>query len=85
MADTHGTTSQPPHASYSLTVQVQLEGITAPLAISAGSVNELRKAVRLLQANGLLAVSQSTTSTAGEPPICPTHHKPMKPSKKPGA
>lgn len=74
---------QPPAAHYSLTVHVQLEGITAPLGISAESVNELRKAVRLLQANDMLV--SPPASTNGEPPLCPVHDKPMKASKKPGA
>ncbi len=75
--------AQPPAAHYSLTVHVQLEGITAPLAISADSVNELRKAVRLLKENGF--IPEQPASTNGEPPVCPVHHKAMKPSKKPGA
>ncbi len=63
---------QPPEATYSLTVDAIIDGLTAPLAISASSVSELRKAVRLLQQHGLLV------------PQCPTHHKPMKPSQYSG-
>ena len=58
-----------PEATYSMTVQVQIDGMSAPLAITAGSINEIRKAVRLLQANKLLV------------PQCPAHQRPMRPSK----
>ncbi len=64
------STIEPPQASYSLTLDVQIEGLTAPLQVSASSMNELRKAVRLLQANNFLV------------PPCPAHlGRPMKPSK----
>ncbi len=36
--------------SYTLTVTVKLEGITAPLQIHAETVNDLRKQVQQLQA-----------------------------------
>ena len=49
----------PPQATYSLTVQVQLEGVIAPMAITASSVNEVKKALRLLAANGLLTAQSS--------------------------
>lgn len=74
----------PPEAAYQLTVQATIEGITAPLAISAGSINELRKAVRLLQANDLLASSQSAPASSSVAQRCPTHTRDLKPSKKPG-
>ncbi len=86
------TQPAPPHADYSLTVQVQLEGITALLQIYASSMNEIRKALRALQAGSLLVHPEDTrqpveSSTADDdtPPICPVHNRPMKASRKPGA
>ncbi len=58
-------TPQPPKASYSFTVQVHLEGVTAPLEIRAESVNEIKRAIRLLAANGLLA-GQEDSPAQGE-------------------
>ena len=60
------TTIEPPKATYTITVDATLEGLALPLQVHAESVNDLRKAVRLLQANGLLV------------PQCPVHHRPMK-------
>jgi hypothetical protein len=79
------STPQPLNAHYELTVQVQIEGLSAPLAISANSVNELRRAIRLLRENDMLAEQQPIPSTSNEPPICTVHNRAMKPSKKPGA
>jgi hypothetical protein len=58
------STIERPAATYSLTVQVQIEGITAPLAITADSVNEIKKAVRLLHANGLPRSLHTPTSVS---------------------
>ncbi len=58
-------TPQPPRATYSFRVHVHLEGITAPLEIRAESVNEIKRALRLLAANGLLA-GQEDSSAQGE-------------------
>jgi len=63
-------TIEPPKAHYSVTLDATIEGLTLPLQVHADSVNEIRKAVRLLQANGLLV------------PQCPAHPgRAMKPSK----
>ncbi len=58
--------SERPAATYSLTLDATIEGLTVPLQVHAESVNDLRKAVRLLHANGLLV------------PQCPKHHRAMK-------
>ena len=71
-------TATPPHATYSMTVSVTLEGITAPMAISASSVNEVRRTVRLLQANGLIAEQPATTGTSDAAPLCPDHGSAMR-------
>ncbi len=65
-------TIEPPKATYSITLDAQLEGLTVPLQVQAESMNDLRKAIRLLQANNFLV------------PQCPTHHRPMKPSQHGG-
>jgi len=57
---------EPPKATYSITLDATLEGLAVSLQVSAESMNELRRAVRLLQANNFLV------------PQCPTHHRPMK-------
>ncbi len=59
-------TIEPPKVHYSVTLDPTIEGLTVPLQVHAESVNDLRKAVRLLQANGLLV------------PQCPKHHRAMK-------
>jgi hypothetical protein len=78
----------PPQATYTFTVQATIEGVTAPLAIQAASINELRKAVRLLEANQLLApqpVAPIVWNTTPEGlPICPKHGAPMKRREKQG-
>ncbi len=78
----------PPQAVYALTVQATIEGVTAPLAISSGSINELRKAVRLLQANNFLAPQPTQpihwSYTPEGLPICPKHGAPMRKREKQG-
>ena len=75
-------TNEPPNARYTLTVQVTLDGITAPLSITADSVNEVKKALRLLDTAGMLATTPPAHTD--EPPRCPVHHRPMKPSQHGG-
>jgi hypothetical protein len=65
---------------FTFTVQAAVDGVTAPLQIHAESMNEVRHAVRLLKENDMLVENGN-----GNAPKCPIHHKPMKPSKKPGA
>ncbi len=63
-------TVEPPKASYTLILDCTIEGIVAPLQVHAETVNDLRRAVRLLQANNFLV------------PQCPAHPgRAMKPSK----
>ncbi len=69
--------------SYTLTVNVQLEGITAPLQIHGNTVNELRELVRQLQQYDMIAAQQPQAETHG-PPTCPIHHRELKASQKPG-
>jgi hypothetical protein len=45
--------------TYTLTVPVNIDGVTAPLQIHAESMNEVRRAVRLLKENGLLDFHQN--------------------------
>lgn len=54
-------TIEPPKAHYSVTLDAQIEGLTLPLQVHAESVNELRKAVRLLRANDMLARQPPST------------------------
>ncbi len=77
-------TSEPPNVTYRFVVTATIDGHSAPLSIEGMSINEIRRAVRLLDTNGLLASTQPAAST-DEAPRCPVHNKPMKPSKKPGA
>ncbi len=58
--------SERPAATYSITLDCTLEGLAVPLQVHAETVNDLRKAVRLLQANNLVV------------PQCPRHHRAMK-------
>ena len=60
------STIEPPKVHYSVTIDAQIEGLTLPLQVHAESVNDLRKSIRLLQANGMLV------------PQCPVHHRAMK-------
>lgn len=67
-------------------VPVEIAGVKGPLTITAHSVNEIKRYIALLKQNGLLVEQPQTSSTSADtPPQCPIHHKPMKPSKKPGA
>jgi hypothetical protein len=66
--------------TYTLTVPVNIDGVTAPLQIHAESMNEVRHAVRLLKENDMLVANGN-----GDAPVCHVHHKPMKPSKKPNS
>ncbi len=63
------TTSTPVEARYSTQVEAIIDGVSLPLNIEAGSVNELRRAIRNLTAAGMI------------PPRCPVHNRPMKPSR----
>ena len=81
MATTPNTT--PPDVTYRFVINATIDGHTAPLSIEGASLNEIRRAVRLLASNGMLA-AKNQSQAATEPPQCPVHHKPMKPSKKPG-
>ncbi len=70
--------------SYTLTVTVKLEGITAPLQIHAETVNDLRKQVQQLQQHDLLATHPAETPAAARH-VC-EYHGPMKEStKRPGS
>src|SRR3712207_5562227 len=67
-------TIEPPKAHYSVTLDAQIEGLTLPLQVHAESVNELRKAVRLLRANDMLASSRrapATTSASARVGVAP--------------
>jgi hypothetical protein len=77
------STSEPPNVTYRFVVTATIDGHSAPLSIEGTSISEIRRAVRLLDANGLLDGTPAATSD--EPPRCPVHNRPMKPSKKPGA
>ncbi len=71
----------PQNVAYSFVVTVDLDGTRGPLTISAGTVNDLRKAVRNLAAAGLIVPAAASPSA---PARCPTHGRELKPSKKPG-
>ncbi len=77
------STTEVPAVTYRFVVTATIDGHSAPLSIEGTSINEIRRAVRLLDTNGML--SQQPAASTDEPPRCPVHNKPMKPSKKPGA
>ncbi len=77
------STSDPPNVTYRFVVTATIDGHSAPLSIESSSSNEIRRAVRLLDINGLL--SSTPAHSTDEAPRCPIHNRPMKPSKKPGA
>ena len=77
-------TTEPPNVTYRFVVNATIDGHSAPLSIEGSSINEIRRAVRLLDTNGMLSSTPAQPST-DKPPRCPVHHRPMKPSKKPGA
>ncbi len=79
------STTEVPSVTYRFTVQATIDGHSAPLSIEGTSINEIRRAVRLLDTNGMLAAQPTPISPTDEPPRCPVHNRPMKPSKKPGA
>ncbi len=66
-------------------VTATIAGVTGMLEIRAQRVAIIARTVNLLKQNGLLVESPAAQASSGEPPVCPTHQKPMKPSKKPGA
>ncbi len=72
-----------PNVSYSFVTHASIDGATGPLAITGASLNEVRKAVRLLQANNLLVATPPAASAASVD-RCPTHSRELKASKKPG-
>ncbi len=74
--------SSPPNVSYSLTVHALIDGVTAPLQISGTSISEIRRAVRLLVANDMIAPAAAAQPSA--PARCPTHGRELRPSQKPG-
>ena len=78
-------TNEPPNVTYRFVVNATIDGHSAPLSIEGSSINEIRRAVRLLDTNGMLASTPPAQPSTDEPPRCPVHHRPMKPSKKPGA
>jgi hypothetical protein len=79
--------AQPPQATYSFTVQANIDGVTAPLQIHGESMNELRHAVRLLKEHGLLVeppdvqLFEHRENGNGDAPKCHVHHRPMKQSQ----
>ena len=79
--------STPPDVTYRFVIHATIDGHTAPLSIEATSLNEIRRAVRLLDGNGMIAEQQPVfeNSKTDSPPVCNVHNLPMKPSKKPGA
>ncbi len=76
-------TNEPPNVTYRFVVTATIDGHTAPLSIEGTSINEIRRAVRILAEHQMLA--QPPAQSTDEPPRCSVHNKPMKPSKKPGA
>jgi hypothetical protein len=74
------TSPTPPQATYTITVPITLDNVTAPLQIHAVSMNELKRAVRLLKENGLL-VEMAPEPTNGDTPVCHVHKTKMKPSQ----
>ncbi len=76
-------TNEPPAVTYRFVINATIDGHTAPLSIEGTSINEIHRAVRLLDTNGML--STTPAQPTDEPPRCPVHNRPMKPSKKPGA
>jgi hypothetical protein len=77
------STSEAPNVTYRFVVTATIDGHTAPLCIEGTAINEIRRAVRLLDTNGML--STTPAHSTDEPPRCPVHNRPMKSSKKPGA
>ena len=75
-------TNEPPNVTYRFVVNATIDGHSAPLSIEGTSINEIRRAVRLLDTNGLLTVAPAQPTD--EPPRCPVHHRPMKPSQHGG-
>src|SRR3712207_6089556 len=54
-------TNEPPNVTYRFVITATIDGQTAPLSIEGTSINEIRRAVRLLDANGMLT-SQPASS-----------------------
>ncbi len=69
---------------YSFKVHVQAHGFAGDLIISSTTVNDLVKSIKLLGHAGIEPTTAASQS-AGSPPVCPVHQRPMKASKRPGS
>ena len=72
--------------AYSFTARVRIGDYEGELAITGQSLNDLRKAMRLLPEAGIAPV-QAATSWATTPeglPICPKHRVPMRKRERQG-
>ena len=64
-------TTEPPNVTYRFVVNATIDGHSAPLSIEGTSINEIRRAVRLLDGNGLLASTPPPAHPSDEPPTAP--------------
>jgi len=76
--------TQPPAASAKFKITCEIDGFAIEVE-AEGKADNLKALIDRLRAIG----AQPLTGKSGPPsttaPLCPVHHKPMKPSRKPGA
>jgi hypothetical protein len=81
------TQPAPAQASFTTTIQIELDGRRLSTQIHTKSINDLKRTLRALASANMLVEDAPAASTpnSDQPPICNLHNRPMKPSKKPGA
>jgi hypothetical protein len=66
-------------------ITCELEGFAVEIEID-GKADNLKALVERLKAIGAQPLTGKPGSAkSGDAPLCPVHHKPMKPSRKPGS
>jgi hypothetical protein len=65
-------------------IACELEGFAVEIEIE-GKADNLKALIDRLKAIGATPGKPGSTQSNGSAPLCPVHHKPMKPSRKPGS
>ena len=65
-------------------ITCELEGFAVEVE-AEGRADNLKALIDRLKAIGATPSKPGSTQDNGSAPLCPVHHKPMKPSRKPGS
>jgi hypothetical protein len=75
--------TQQPAPGAKFKIAVELDGFPVEIEIE-GRTDNLKALVERLKAIGAQPLTGKASPNSGTAPLCPIHHKPMKPSRKPG-